>query len=226
MAERKTRVTCAFCQHEDRDKLEQEILNGNITCKELDKAMGWREGTSIRHYENHMGDYHMGSNSDCVVCTHHMRADFENAYYQQGMNAAQIAEEIGCAESTVYHHLKFHFQAMIQPSAAQLVAIQSGEEMDALRSNLSRINGELTQLLDDADRNDPQYYRNVQLIHKEVRETVKDIVKMQDRLTGEGGPGSIQANTVNLIKLELAKESPDVWKRIRQQLMEDDTVDA
>jgi predicted transcriptional regulator len=226
MAERKTRVTCSLCQNENRDGLEQELVNGTITPKELDKKMEWREGITTRHFENHMGDYHMGSNSDCTICTHHMRAQFESAYYQQGMNAAQISEEVGCAESTVYHHLKFHFQPLIQPSAAQLVAIHSGDEMDALRGNLSRINGELGQLLDDADRNDPQYYRNVQMIHKEVRETVKDLVKMQERFSGDGLPGTIHATTVNLIKLELVKESPEVWKRIRHKLMEDDVFDT
>ena len=61
--ERIVKRSCSFCQHEDRDGLEQDLLQGSITPKQLDKEMGWRENTADRHYRNHMGEYHMGANS-------------------------------------------------------------------------------------------------------------------------------------------------------------------
>jgi len=47
---------------------------------------------------------------------------------------------------------------------------------------------------------------------------VKDILKVQERV-GIAGDTNMKADTINIIKLELAKESPDVWRRVRQSLM-------
>ena len=76
MAEGKvTKRSCAFCTHEDRENLEMQLLQGAISPKQLDKDMGWRANTAARHYRNHMGEYHMAANTDCVVCTSPMRAE-------------------------------------------------------------------------------------------------------------------------------------------------------
>ena len=76
--------------------------------------------------------------------------------------------------------------------------------MESLRNNLARINGELAHFLDDADRNDPQYVRNIVSLHKEVRETVKDIVRVQDCAAGNTNE-TMNAQTINILKVELAK---------------------
>ena len=163
----------------------------------------------------------MGSNSDCVVCTHPERAEVEQAYYSGGMNSEAIAEIIGCSESTVYHHLKHHLKPLVQKSAAEIVSIATGKEMDMMRSNLERVNGELDLFLDDADRNDPAYIKNLVSLHKEVRDTLTTMVKFQEKAMGDTNQ-MIQADTVNILKVELAKESPDVWKRVRAKLLEED----
>jgi hypothetical protein len=168
-----------------------------------------------------MGEFHMGSNSDCVVCTHPERAEVEQAYYSGGMNTEAIAEIIACSESTVYHHLKHHLKPLIQKSAAAIVSIATGKEMDMMRSNLERVNGELDLFLDDADRNDPAYIKNLVSLHKEVRDTLATMVRFQERAMGDNNQ-MIQADTVNILKVELAKESPDVWKRVRAKLLEED----
>ena len=48
-----------------------------------------------------------------------------------------------------------------------------------------------------------------------------------ERAMGDGvGAGNINARTVNLIKVELAKESPEVWSRVRGKLLEmEDVID-
>jgi len=136
----------------------------------------------------------------------------------EGVPSPEIAEYIGCPETTVYHHMKHHFKPIVQSSAAPVVALAAGQEVEQLRSNAERLNGELSLMLDDADRNDPQYVRNLTGLSKEVRETVKDILKVQERV-GIAGDTNMKADTINIIKLELAKESPDVWRRVRQSLM-------
>jgi predicted transcriptional regulator len=191
----------------------------------LDKDMGWREGTADRHFRNHMGEYHMGSNSECVVCTHPERAEVEQAYFTGGMTTETIADIIGCSESTVYHHLKHHLKPLVQKSAADIISVAAGKEMDIMRSNLERINGELGLVLDDADRNDPAYVKNIIGLHKEVRETLSTMVRFQEKAMGETNQ-TIQADTVNILKVELAKESPEVWKRVRSKLLEEEEPDA
>ena len=52
-----------MCQHEDRENLEQDLLQGLISTKEMDKKMGWRANTADRHFKNHMGEYHMAANT-------------------------------------------------------------------------------------------------------------------------------------------------------------------
>ena len=218
MAERITRASCKFCQDEGRDSFEEMMKAGIITAKQLDKDMDWREGTADRHFRNHMGEYHMASNSDCGFCTSPQRENLEMAYFNGAMTADEIALDIQIPESSVYHHIKHHLKPIVQKGAADLIIVEAGQEMESLRHNLSRINGELGHFLDDADRNDPQYVRNIVSLHKEVRETVKDIMRVQERAAGTTNE-HMTAQTINILKVELAKESPEVWARLRGKLM-------
>jgi len=181
--------------------------------------MGWREGTSDRHFRNHMGEYHMGSNSECVVCTSDERQELEFQYLQEGLPSADVAAHLECSESTVYHHMKHHLKPIVKASAAPIIALAAGEEIEQLRKNAERLNGELGLMLDDADRNDPQYVRNLTGLSKEVRETVKDIIKIQEHTGLSDAQTTMKADTINILKIELAKESPEVWRRVRQTLM-------
>ena len=99
-----------------------------------------------------------------------------------------------------------------------LSLLKQVKKWSRLGNNLARINGELGHFLDDADRNDPQYVRNIVSLHKEVRETVKDIMRIQDRAAGNTNE-TMNAQTINILKVELSKESPEVWTRIRSKLM-------
>jgi len=218
MAERISRASCKFCQDEGRDSLEEMMKSGMMSAKDMDNDMGWREGTADRHFRNHMGEYHMASNSQCGFCTSPQRENLEQAYFNLSMTTQQIADDIQIPESNVYHHLKHHLKPVVQKGAADLIIIEAGQEMESLRNNLARINGELGHFLDDADRNDPQYVRNIVSLHKEVRETVKDIMRVQDRAAGNTNE-TMNAQTINILKVELAKENPEVWTRLRSKLM-------
>ena len=219
MAERITRKSCPLCNCEQRAQFEEDLQSGISVPKQLDKDMGWREGTSDRHFRNHMGEYHMGSNSECVVCTSDERQELEFQYLQEGMPSADVAAHLECSESTVYHHMKHHLKPIVKASAAPIIALAAGEEIEQLRKNAERLNGELGLMLDDADRNDPQYVRNLTGLSKEVRETVKDIIKIQEHTGLSDAQTTMKADTINILKIELAKESPEVWRRVRQTLM-------
>jgi len=218
VGERVTRASCPFCQDEERDSLEQLMKDGFIIAKQLDKDKDWREGTADRHFRNHMGEYHMASNSECLLCTSLKRESLEHAYYNGSMTTEEIATDVNMPESSVYHHLKHHLKPIVQKGAADIIAIEAGNEMNSIRGNLSRLNGELSHFLDDADRNDPQYVRNIVSLHKEVRDTVNMMMKIQDRAAGSVTE-NINAQTINILKVELAKESPEIWRKLRGKLM-------
>jgi hypothetical protein len=219
MVERKPVVkrSCAFCQIEDRDVYEDALTNGEMSCAQLDKDMGWRANTADRHYRNHMGQYHMAANPSCVICSSENRSQYEERFFADGSESDIIAEELGIKETTVYHHMKHHFQPLVQRSAATEVAITVGNEITVLRGNVERLNGKLTELMDEGDVHEDGFVRKAVALHKEVRESIKDLTKVQDQW-GTMGEGAQVNQTINILQVELAKESPESWKRIKNKL--------
>ena len=219
MVERKPVVkrSCAFCQAEEREALEEALTNGELSCAQLDKDMGWRANTADRHFRNHMGQYHMAANPSCVICTSENRNEYESRFFADGSESDAIAEELGIKESTVYHHMKHHFQPLVQKSAATEVAITVGNEITVLRGNVERLNGKLSELMDEGDVHEAGFVRKAVALHKEVRESIKDLTKVQDEW-GTMGEGAQVNQTINILQVELAKESPESWKRIKSKL--------
>ena len=209
--------SCAFCQNDERGTLEEALTNGEISCKQLDKDMGWRANTADRHYRNHMGQYHMAANPSCIICTHGQRAEYEERFFSDGTESESIAKELDIKETTVYHHMKHHFQPLVQRSAATEVAITVGEELNVLRGNVERLNSKLDELMVEGNVHEDGFVRKVVSLHKEVRESIKDLTKFQDQW-GVVGEGNQVNQTINILQVELAKESPDSWKRIKNKL--------
>jgi hypothetical protein len=209
--------SCAFCQSDDRSVLEEAIKSGEISCEQLDKDMSWRANTADRHYRNHMGQYHMAANPSCVICSSENRAEYENRFFSDGTQSELIAEELDIKETTVYHHMKHHFQPLVQRSAATEVAITVGNEITVLRSNVEKLNNKLSELMEEGSVHEEGFVRNAVTLHKEVRESIKDLTGFQDKW-GVQNDGAQVNQTINILKVELAKESPDSWKRIKSKL--------
>ena len=209
--------SCAFCQNDERVTLEEALTDGEISCKQLDKDMGWRANTADRHYRNHMGQYHMAANPSCIICTHGQRAEFEERFFSDGSESENIAKALDIKETTVYHHMKHHFQPLVQRSAAAEVAITVGEEVNVLRGNVERLNSKLDELMNEGDVHEDGFVRKAVSLHKEVRESIKDLTKFQDQW-GVVGEGAQVNQTINILQVELAKENPDSWKRIKSKL--------
>ena len=180
--------------------------------------MGWRFNTADRHYRNHMGQFHMASNPQCKICSHPQRAEFEERFFADGSQSDAIAEEVGVAESSVYHHMKHHFQPMVQRAAVSEVVMVVGKEVDALRSNVEFLNHKLSELLNEGSVHEDGFVRDAVSLHKEVRESLKDLMRMQETWGPTTENGEIH-NTINILKLELGKESPESWARIREKLV-------
>ena len=214
-----TKRSCAFCQSEQRDELEEMLMSGDMTAKQMDKDMGWRANTADRHYRNHMGEYHMAANPSCKICSHPHRAEFESRYFQDGSESEQIASELEVSESTVYHHMKHHFQPLVQRTAAVEVALTVGKELDILRGNVERLNEKLSELLSEGSVHEDGFVRDAVSLHKEVRESLKDMLKLNNDWGSDSNETTVN-QTINVLKLEMSKESPETWSRIRAQLIE------
>ena len=115
--------------------------------------------------------------------------------------------------------MKHHFQPLVQKSAAVEVALVAGQEIDLLRSNAEKLNYKLSELLDEGTVHEDGFVRDAVALHKEVRETVKDLLRFQDQW-GAKAEGQQVNQTFNILQVELGKESPETWSRIKNQLME------
>ena len=218
--ERQTKRSCPFCQHEDRDELERQVIDGEISGRDIDKEFGWRANTTERHMKNHVGDYHADSNYSCVVCTDDNRSMFEVGYFEGELASEEIAKELGCSEQTVFRHMKHHFQPLVKKSATAIVSVKVGEEVDILRDNVQSLNHKMHQFMNETSIHDDGVISDMVKLHKEVRETLKDLTRYQEQWSQPDK--RVAANTINVLKLELGKESPETWKRIKAKLMSQD----
>ena len=221
--ERQTKRSCPFCQHEDRDMLEQNIIDGIADVKIMDKDMGWRANTAERHMNNHTGEYHKGANHSCVVCTSDDRKSLEVAYFEGDKTTEEIAAELDCSEQLVFRHMKHHFQPLVKRSATAVVAVKVGEEVDILRNNVAGLNGKLAQFMTETSIHDDGVISDMVKLHKEVRETLKDLTAYQEKWAEP--TQNIANNTINVLKVELGKESPDTWKRLKAKLLAAEDID-
>tara|TARA_R100000734_G_C3311800_1_gene102719 strand:+ start:349 stop:1050 length:702 start_codon:yes stop_codon:yes gene_type:complete len=222
---RQTKRSCPLCQHEDRDLYESGLADGSIEPRILDKDMGWRTNTTERHVKNHMGSYNDSANHTCVVCTSDNRKAYEVAYFEDGMTTEEIAAELDCSEDLVYKHMKNHFQPIVKRSATAVVAVKVGEEIDVLRNNVQTLNGKLAQYIEESSIHDDGVVTDMVKLHKEVRETLKDLVGYQEKWAEPNK--AVANNTINILKVELGKESPETWKRVKEKLLsqEDGEID-
>ena len=88
-----------------------------------------------------------------------------------------------------------------------------------LRSNAEKLNHKLSELLDEGTVHEDGFVRDAVSLHKEVRETVKDLLRFQDQW-GAQSDGQQVNQAFNILQVELGKESPDTWMRIKRQLEE------
>lgn len=220
---RQTKRSCPFCQSEDRDELEKGVHDGTVNVKQLDMDKGWRANTGERHMRNHVGEYQEAANYSCVVCTYDDRSALEVAYFEGDRTTEDIATELDCSEPIVYRHMKMHFQPLVKKASTAIVAVKVGQEVEILRDNVQGLNGKLAQFMEETNIHDDGVISDMVRLHKEVRETLKDLTSYQEKWAEPSA--NMATNTINILKVELGKESPETWKRVKAQLLEQDNDD-
>ena len=164
-----------------------------------------------------MGEYVNAANPSCPVCSSDNRREYEGTYFEEGVSCEDIAKELDCKEEAVYRHMKYHFQPLVKRSATALVSVKVGHEVDLLRQNVESLNHKLHTVMEEVSVHEDGAISDLVKLHKEVRETLKDLTQYQDKWAEP--EEKMVANTINILKLEMSKESPDTWKRVKEAIL-------
>lgn len=215
---RKVRKSCKFCQHEDRDGLEEDILAGNLSCDDLDKANGWWSGTSKKHMQNHLGNYHDNSNPSCSLCTHPNRAELEIRISEGELKISEAAEILDCSEAQVQLHIKKHLKPIVQQHGALEVARMDLNEIDILSGNVNTLQLKVNELLENTELGTKQIDSLTKLA-KEIRESLKYMLEFKGQLVHKREE-TVIVQQVEIIQKVLIEKYPEVWTEIRDSVAE------
>ena len=236
MSGRRTRNNCPFCQHPERDLLEQQIRTSILVIDELDKDQGWPSGQSHRHMRRHAGDYHNNSNPECPLCVHVERAEIESALIDGRATVVDFAYELELSEAVIEHHMKKHTEPLIKREArieALPTVIQSvHDSLARVESNMNRLDNIFGlqkyrlegQFIDSPDIITPKDIELAVRLHREVRETLTELAKWMDKM--EVIDKSQSVSVITIIQAHFAEKSPEEWRILRKALADAGVMDG
>ena len=213
-----TRKRCGFCQHENREELEEALEQGSVSCDDLDSRHDWRSGTAAQHQRNHMGDYVNSSNPKCVLCTDPMRKHYEENLANGEITAEAIAEALSTTKEQVQRHMKHHLAPIVQESAAVMIAKKEVNEIDLLSNNIQRLDSKLDDLFGAVDL-EPREIDSLTKLAKEVRESLKYLMEFKGKLIHKRQDTIIFAQ-MQIVQEVLAENNPEIWLDIKKRMQE------
>ena len=215
----KTRKRCRFCQHPDREQLEERLTSLQITPDELDVEMQWPSGVSARHLRNHMDtEYTDQSNPRCALCTSPQRQELEIAIHEGEISPTTVAADLGITRQQVMKHMNKHLKPIVQKSAAMEIAKRELNEVDMLSDNIHRLEEKIEMLFDEDDLN-PKYIDSLTKLAKEIRESLKYMLEFKGQLVHKRQDTIIVAQ-MQVVQEVLAQQHPQVWLDIKSKLQE------
>ena len=215
----KTRKRCRFCQHPDREQLEERLTSLQITPDELDVEMQWPSGVSARHLRNHMDtEYTDQSNPRCALCTSPQRQELEIAIHEGEISPTTVAADLGITRQQVMKHMNKHLKPIVQKSAAMEIAKRELNEVDMLSDNIHRLEEKIELLFAEDDLN-PKYIDSLTKLAKEIRESLKYMLEFKGQLVHNRQDTIIVAQ-MQVVQEVLAQQHPQVWLDIKKQMEE------
>tara|TARA_R110002051_G_scaffold265957_1_gene325757 strand:+ start:1766 stop:2428 length:663 start_codon:yes stop_codon:yes gene_type:complete len=215
---RKIRKSCKLCQHKERDGLEQDILANNISCDDIDKQNNWFSGSTKKHMQNHLGEYHDNSNPSCILCTHPNRAELETRIVGGDLAPSEAAEIFSCGVDQIQLHIKKHLKPIVQQHAAMEVARIDLNEIDTLSGNVGILRDKLQELLNNTELSTKQIDSLTKLA-KEIRESLKYMLEFKGQLVHKREE-TIIVQQVEVIQKVLIQKYPEIWTEIRDSVAE------
>ena len=215
----KTRKRCRFCQHPDREQLEERLTSLQITPDELDVEMQWPSGVSSRHLRNHMDtEYTDQSNPRCALCTSPKRQELELAIHEGKLSPSTVAADLGVTRQQVMKHMNKHLKPIVQKSAAMEIMKKDLNEIDMLSDNIHRLEDKIELLFAEDDLN-PKYIDSLTKLAKEIRESLKYMLEFKGQLVHKRQDTIIVAQ-MQVVQEVLAQQHPQVWLDIKKQMEE------
>ena len=215
---RKVLKSCPLCQHEDRDHLEEMILSGELQAAELDRIEDWRSGTTRKHMQNHLGNYHDNSNESCPMCVAPNRAELEGAITDGSIKPSRVAKMLDVGVDMVNLHMKKHLKPLVQRSASMEIARQEINEIEVLSSNLTLLQTKLQEFIFDAEDLDHKTIDSLVKLYKEIRESLKYALEFKGQLVHK--QETVVVQQVEVIQRVLIEQYPEVWAEIRDNVAE------
>jgi len=215
----KTRKRCRFCQHPDREQLEERLTSLQITPDELDAEMQWPSGVSSRHLRNHMDtEYTDQSNPRCALCVSPKRQELEIAIHEGELSPTTVAADLGVTRQQVMKHMNKHLKPIVQKSAAMEIAKRELNEVDMLSDNIHRLEEKIEMLFAEDDLN-PKYIDSLTKLAKEIRESLKYMLEFKGQLVHKRQDTIIVAQ-MQVVQEVLAQQHPQVWLDIKSKMEE------
>ena len=215
----KTRKRCRFCQHPDREQLEERLTSLQITPDELDVEMQWPSGVSARHLRNHMDtEYTDQSNPRCALCTSPQRQELEIAIHEGEISPTTVAADLGVTRQQIMKHMNKHLKPIVQKSAAMEIAKRELNEVDMLSDNIHRLEEKIEMLFAEDDLN-PKYIDSLTKLAKEIRESLKYMLEFKGQLVHKRQDTIIVAQ-MQVVQEVLAQQHPQVWLDIKSKMEE------
>jgi len=215
---RKTKSHCKFCQHDDRESLEEQINSLAFTCDEVDKENGWASGNSSRHMRNHVSDYEDKSNPQCNLCVHPMRSEFEQALHSGDLKASSLASALDTTPQQIQKHVKSHLQPLVQKSAALMIAKKEVDEIEMLSNNIQRLDIKLDEVF-QRESLDREEIDSLTKLAREVRESLKYLMEFKGKLVHRRQDTIIVAQ-MQVVQEVLAQGHPEVWLDVKKKMQE------
>ena len=208
--------------------MEENINSGVYASEELDKEQGWAEGTTHRHMRRHSSEYHNNSNSNCPLCTHPERSVIEESILNQTAGIDDFSEELDIPSSLISTHMNNHRTALIQKEVRVEIipkAIRSAHDsLTRIETNMNRLDRLFELVLDKlendiADENEIFELKELDTaikLHKEVRETLKDLAVWMERTDNVEKQQSV--SIVEVLQNVFSEKAPEEWREMREAL--------
>ena len=216
---RKVRKSCPLCQHEDRDNYEIEILEGRIDPKDLDKEHGWIMGTTRKHMQNHLGDFHDNSNHNCKMCVAPNRQDLESSIVDGQMSPSDMADYLETSLDSINLHMRKHLKPIVQQSAAIEISRTEVNEVDMLTRNVGMLQSKVQEFILENEDLDVDTINSLVKLSREIRESLKYLLEFKGQLVHKREE-TIVVQQIEVIQKVLIDRYPEVWAEIRQDVAE------
>ena len=214
------RKRCGLCQAENREELESLLEMGSMTCDDMDAQHGWRSGTAAQHQRNHMGEYKMSSNPQCVLCTDPMRKHYELAIKEGNITIEAVSSALDTTKEQVRRHIKHHLTPIVQESAAMMLAKKEVNEVDLLSNNVQKLDMRLEQVFNDLGNDlDPKMIDALTKLAREIRESLKYLMEFKGKLIHKRQDTIIVAQ-MQIVQEVLAQGHPEVWLDVKKKMQE------